>query len=157
MSSRQELEKECRTYTHYLIGEPPDGYVETKYIDYHLRARAEVAPRDLFDEKLASLSARGVWWARIVDAYACRFYPTSAVRRKLVLTLALIECSPPSFRRLDVPERVGLFPTLANLAWHAIRFALATGAGTILLSPLRVLCAAAACRSAEKRKWKESL
>ena len=158
MPCREKLEAECRTYARYLLGQPPADYVQSKYLHYHLHAsRTAVLPKDLFDEKIVALSARSAMWARIVDAYACRCYPASAVRNKLVLTLALLECAPPSFRALDAPERDGIPGAIAGLIWQAARFAACTVAGLVLLSPLRVLCAAATWRSAEKRRWKESL
>ena len=97
-----QLERECRTYTRYLIGQTPSEYVVEKYMDFHRKWDALAALKsDRFDQFLVGLSARRPFWARLADSYASRFRKDSAVRKKLVLTLALLECAPPSFEKLD--------------------------------------------------------
>jgi hypothetical protein len=92
------LEQECRTYTRYLIGQQPTEYVIAKYKGYHQLFKRETTR---FDSFLVNLSARAPWLTAMVDGYAVRFRKHSPVRSKLVLTLALLECSAPSFRYLD--------------------------------------------------------
>jgi len=153
-----QLERECGIYARYLIGRAPSAYVCRKYQQYHSSPdRTAVLPRDSFDETLLKLSARGVSWVRLADAYACRFARRSALRGKLVLMLALLECSAPSSAALDAPDPGGALPVMARLCFRLLRFVLATLAGVLLFLPVRALHAMGAWRPGAKQRWKESL
>src|ERR1043165_7161766 len=84
-----DLERECASYTQYLAGRAPPPYVVKKYLDSHQKIGPpmEIAR---FDAVLVSLSARGPMWARLADSYASVLRKDSAVRKKLVVTLALL-------------------------------------------------------------------
>ncbi|MCC6862070.1 MAG: hypothetical protein IT158_26090 [Bryobacterales bacterium] len=152
------LERECAVYARYLAGQAPSPYVLRKYLQYHASPdRAAVQPRDSFDERLLRLAARGPGWARLADAYACRFARRSALRAKLVLLLGLLECSAPSFALLDAPDPGGRPPVLARLSLQLARFVLASVAGILLFTPLRALHGVGAWRPGTRPKWKESL
>src|SRR5438045_4660893 len=103
-----QLGRECRAYAQYLTGAPPNAYVIEKYRDFHRRADIEaVLPPDPFDQFLLQTSARGPYWARLADSYASRFRKDASVRKKLVVTLAILECAPPTFEQLDAVDRGG--------------------------------------------------
>src|SRR3954453_7036423 len=95
-----ELERECCSYTVYLSGSAPPRYVIEKYLDFHQKfgAHADIRSLHCF---LLSVSARGPFWTRVADSYASVWRKHSILRQKLVLTLALLECSPPVFETLD--------------------------------------------------------
>jgi hypothetical protein len=153
-----QLERECGIYARYLIGRAPGEYVCRKYQQYHSSPdRTAVLPRDSFDETLLRLSARGVAWARLADAYACRFARRSALRGKLVLVLALLECSASSASKLDAPDPGGALLVLARLCFQTARFVLATLGGMVVFFPVRALHAVGAWRLGAKQRWKESL
>jgi hypothetical protein len=117
------LEQECRTYARYLTGRSPEPYVVAKYLECHAVCGARVAPADSFDRWLTEASARGPFRARLADTYASRFLKQAAVRRKLVLMLALLECSPRSFASLDAAGGGGLPGTFVSLAFGAALYA----------------------------------
>src|SRR5262249_36079932 len=94
------LEKECRIYTRYLTGQAPSSYIIEKYQDFHQKIGLSAEIRG-FDRFLIFLSARGPLRARLVDSYASFWYKSSVARQKMVLTLALIECAPPTFEALE--------------------------------------------------------
>src|ERR1700730_1678960 len=97
-----QLERECLIYTQYLIGRMPSPYVVNRYLDFHHKSDAMTSLEfDAFDQFLVSVSARAPFWASMADSYASVFRKDSVIRKKLVLTLALLECVAPSFEALD--------------------------------------------------------
>jgi hypothetical protein len=131
------LEQECSAYVRYLIGRPPDAYVVRKYLEYHEQWGAKVRPAEAFDRWITDTSARGPLWARLADVYAGRFHRSAAVRKKLVLTLALLECAPASFESLDAVGRGGLAAALLRLAWRAGVFAASLPLAMLLFLPVQ--------------------
>lgn len=95
-----QLEHECAVFTRCLIGVPPTGQVVSAYVDAHRRSGAFTADGDPA-AWLVALARRGPFRARLADAYARRFAPRGVLRRKLVLLLAILETSSPSFRVID--------------------------------------------------------
>jgi hypothetical protein len=128
------LEQECRSYTMYLTGQLPHQYVIGKYVEYHSRCGARMAPIDAFDQFLTGISVRGAFGARLADTYASRFHKEASLRKKLVLMLALLESSAESFEYLDAPGRGGIPAALCRLTGLA-----AVYAGTMVLAILLFL------------------
>ncbi len=140
------LERECRSYARYLIGQAPSAYVIGKYRDFHLESDAAAITLDPFDHFLVRVSARGPFWARMADTYATRFRKNSAVHRKLVLMLALLECAPSSF---EIVERVpggGPVGTAVLLGWEAVRYVMVLVVSIAIFTPV-LLAMALASRS----------
>jgi hypothetical protein len=125
------LEQECRTFTQYLIGQTPDAYIIGKYLECHAAGRL-AGPADAFDVFLTGIAARGPWRARLADIYASRFRKRSTLRKKLVLTLALLESSPATFEYLDGVDSV----IFASLAWRAAVYAAALPIAMTLFFPV---------------------
>jgi hypothetical protein len=123
-------------FCRYLIGRGPDRYVLGKYVDAHGRIPVLAGSGgDRFDRLLLAVARRSPWLARLADAYARVFCPAAPVRVKLVLLLAILECSalgqgevePPA---ASTPGGIVLRAGLAGLAfgvWLAV--------GTLLLGP----------------------
>ena len=138
------LERECRVYTQYLIGQQPTPYVLAKYLDYH-RVSGAIADleSDRFDRLLVSVSAFGPVFTQLVDSYTARFYKGSAVRRKLVLLLALLECSPPSFQYLDAADSASMSAIVFRMIARAGLYAIALLVSMLLLLPIHLVLAPA--------------
>jgi hypothetical protein len=137
--NQPQLELECRTYTQYLIGQSPSEYVLSRYVDFHRQPDPRAAPSlHRFDQFLLAVSARGPFWTRLADSYANGFRKGSEVRKKLVLTLALLECAPPSFAELDQTPRGGMLGAILRLGCGALRYALALVASVIIFTPVRL-------------------
>lgn len=130
------LERECTTYAAYLSGMAPTPYLVEKYLDFHQKL-GEKARADAFDSFLIEVSARGRIWARLADSYARIFRPDSLLRKKLILVLALLECTPPSFEALDRVPAGGLPGTIFRLAGASARFLAALIVGAALFTPVR--------------------
>jgi hypothetical protein len=134
-----QLELECRTYTRYLIGRMPTEYIVEKYLDCHQKLDTMAAAKpDRFDQFLVGVSARGPFWARLADSYVSLFSKDSAVRKKLVLTLALLECAPPSFEKLDQPQSRGMAGAIVRLSLGAMRYALTLVSSVVIFTPIRL-------------------
>lgn len=136
--SEAALEAECGRLTRYLLGEAPSSYVVACYLRAH-RASPAFAPQDAFDRVALRLAAAPLG-APLADAHARLFAPTSTLRRKLVLLLAILETSAPSFRRVDAPgPRLAALAWL-RLAWIGLTAGLAALLGCLLLLPVQAVC-----------------
>ena len=134
-----QLERECRCYTKYLIGESPSAYVIEKYKQFHQNSGGIASSElDSFNRHLLEISARGPKWARIADSYATRFRKGSALRKKLVVVLGILECTPPSYEKLDAVPSGGLPAIVVRLTFEGFRYGLCLLLGTVLFTPVRL-------------------
>ena len=132
------LEAECRSLTRYLLGETPSPYVIACYLRAHGVSSA-FQPRGRFD-RLALRLASTPLGARLADAHARLFAPTSALRCKLVLLLAVLETTAPSFRRVDDPGPQTVALAWLRLAWIGFLAGLTAVLGSLLLLPIQAAC-----------------
>ena len=95
-------DRECVVFTGHLLGVAPDAYVKRKYAEAH-DVLGGLAPTDPFDAFLLRFASKHRVCTRLADAYARVFRPGSALRRKLIVLLAILETSPPSYRRSTLP------------------------------------------------------
>ena len=128
-----QLERECRSYARYLVGQAPTSYIEEKYADFHKHTDA-CNRAEGFDRLLVSISARGPFWARLADSYASVWRKNSTLRKKLVLTLALLECAPPTARYLDRHPGLGWAGTIVRLAAGACMYACSLAVSSALFA-----------------------
>jgi hypothetical protein len=133
-----QLERECHTYTRYLIGGIPSQYVLNRYLDFHHKSDAiNGAGFDAFDQFLVGVSSRRPFWTSMADSYASVFRKDSVVRKKLVLMLALLECAAPSFEALDEVEARSAMATSISVAWQAAKYAFLLGSSVVVFTPVR--------------------
>jgi hypothetical protein len=134
-----QLERECRTYTRYLTGQWPPDYVCDKYREAHRKidALAGLKP-DAFDQFLVDVSSISPFWTRLADSYASRFAKDSGLRKKLVTALAILECTPPMFERMDAVDRGGLPGAIFRLGLGGVRYAAFAALSIIVFSPFRL-------------------
>lgn len=117
MSPAGALDDECSGYCRYLTGRRATDYVASKYAAAHVHRRRELtaAPRT-FDRLLWRLSTQGVWATRLADGYARFMAPSGVLRKKLVLLLAILECSPPFYEFVDSADAHGNVAACVRLA-----------------------------------------
>ena len=136
------LEAECSCWCRYLVELEPSDSVLERYVDAHLRGIVEPpGSRCEFDRALVRFARRGKSFAQLCDVHAKLFRPAGLLRRKLVLTLALLEADEQSHRRVDRVNpgtRLGLL--LLCGAW-VLRFILQAALGLLIFLPLRAFCA----------------
>jgi uncharacterized protein YbjT (DUF2867 family) len=130
--SNAQLRRECQSYTRYLAGMPAMEYIFAKYDAFHRQIGFPRTTR--FDRFLVSVSARGPLWARLADSYASIFCKGSVLRKKLVLTLALLECTPPAFEKLDRVPPGGTAGAIVRLGWGAMIYVLSLALGGMLFT-----------------------
>ena len=137
MSPTSDLERECRSYTRYLAGQTPSRYIIEKYLDFHQKIGFQ-GESDRFDRFLLKVSARGAFAARLADTYASVWNKKSPLRKKIVLTLALLECSPPTCEMLDRVPAGGTLVAGLRLAAAGICYAGCLLLATALFAPIRL-------------------
>ncbi|MEQ1608362.1 MAG: NAD(P)-dependent oxidoreductase [Hyphomonadaceae bacterium] len=97
-----KLQAEFSRNARYVADATPTPYQVSKYLDFH--QRRGLAPTNAFDALLLNLSHTGGFGLALADSYSGLFRRQSIVRSKLVLALAILESSPPSFAMLDAPD-----------------------------------------------------
>ena len=136
-----ELERECSSYALYLSGCAPTRYVIEKYLDFHQNFGAPADDRS-FDSFLLSVSMRGAFWTRLADSYASVWRKDSILRKKLVLTLALLECAPPVCEMLDRVPGGGFAGAMLRMGLAAMGYGVTLVMATALFTPARLWIAA---------------
>jgi|GEM_PF-852457 hypothetical protein len=135
----QVLDLECNTLTHYLIQRAPTPYILAKYREAHQvspkLARLGAAP---FDRFLVELSRKNIALTKLVDAYTALFFRNAAVRKKMVLLLAILESCAPTYPIFDQPDANGRAAFLLCFVRQGIVFALSLMVAAILLLPLHL-------------------
>lgn len=129
------LEDEAHAFSLALIGAAPDAYVAAQYARAH--QHLPLQPGTPFDRVLLALAARGPWALRAADGYARIFAPTSALRRKLSVLVAILEAASPSdaaFASAEKPRAA----VLVQLLLTGVGFALLLGVGVIVLAPIHL-------------------
>jgi hypothetical protein len=132
----QQLERECRGYLRYLCRQSPSIYITEKYVDFHRKGGAALE-LDEFDRFLVRFSTRNILCARLADSYARVFRKESAVRKKLILLLALMESAPETYERLDRVPAGGFTGAVVRLGVSSATFILALSFATVILAPTR--------------------
>ena len=139
MASERELEAECDVFARYLTGSGASDYLKRKYREAHAQAQGALgAPSSAFDRALVAVARRGIWCTRSADAHARLFASGGLLRKKLVLVLALLECSAPA--RVDVPRSRSGAGFFLRAAWLGTSFALLACLATLFFLPLRLAC-----------------
>jgi hypothetical protein len=120
-----------------LAGQPPSPYIIEKYQDFHQKIGLP-GEGDRFDHFLVSLSSRGALWVRLTDSYASIWRRNSPLRRKLIVTLALLEAAPPTFEILDRVPAGGRIGAVVRLGAGALKYALTLFVAAALFTPIRL-------------------
>ncbi len=134
------LRDEFDRHASYLTGLPPTPYQVGKYVDFH--ARRTLQPASDFDALLFRISRLGRLGLVLADAYTGTLYRVSLVRVKLMLALAILECSEPSFRVIDAPDP-GAAGVFVAMGVRVARAAVALVVAATLIVPLHLIYALA--------------
>jgi len=124
---------EHQRFARHLAAVSATPYQVEKYVDFH-RTRA-LTPRSSFDAFLLALARSGVIGLVLADAYSGTLYRVCVLRAKLMLTLAILECSAPSFSALDAPDPGGRM-TYLRMAWSVLKAALILACACLVLAPV---------------------
>ena len=135
--TRADLERECRTFTRYLVGREPTPYVIGKYGEAH--AATAVLAGDRFDHRITAVARLHPVAAFVADAYARFFAPRGAFRKKLIVLLAILETSPPFYRELEQVSDGHLVSQVMHVAVRLLLLISAAIVGAVLFVPLRLV------------------
>ena len=142
MSEHASLLAECRIFTRYLIDSDPDNYVCDRYMAVVIARHDELMPQSGFDRLLLGLARKHRLLTRAVDVYARFFAHGTAVRRRLVTLLAIIETHAATVERLEHPDYAGIAGFVAGMAWRSALLAVLLLAAIVTLLPVQLLTGA---------------
>lgn len=142
---KDEIEKttlcdECKVFCQHLINQAPNDYVLMKYVDAH-RLGEMAQPVDLFKfESLLLYFARiSPLCAKLADTYTRIILRHSLIRKKLVLLLAILECSRPYYSFFDNPDSSAYLPTSIRLFQKSFVFVITLLVSMICLGSLHIV------------------
>jgi hypothetical protein len=131
------IDGECLALGRYLFGQDVSEYVRDKYGAASAVLGLE-KDNGSFDRLLVSLAVRHPLLARPCDAYARFFAPQGALRKKMVVLLAIAEVTPPTFRALDVADSGGRFLFFVRTMRKGAGMVLSLLPALIVLLPLQL-------------------
>ena len=134
-----ELRTECRLFTQYLLRQDPDSYVLDCYVSLQPAALGGASPFSLPDEVLLETGQSGLFRLRIADAYARVFRPRCLLRRKLILTFAILENSGRFHSCFTSGLSSSYLSALIRIAASIVGFSLALAASLFVVAPRIVL------------------
>jgi hypothetical protein len=134
MTDAEALEKECRALCgRFGVADPPP-YVVRKYLEAHEPGRCGPGTGDgTPDETLLALARRGGAWLALADAHAAVFRRGGALRRKMILALAILESYGPTSARVDSPAPGTALALLAGIGLRCAAFLLAASASLLVV------------------------
>jgi NADH dehydrogenase len=137
---RQAWNKECEAFSFYLIRQHPDAYVREKYLEAH-QANPDLQSgyQNIFDHFLLSIAVKSVRLAKIADSYSSIFSRGCLLRKKIVLLLAILESTTPTFLYFDLPQSGGRVFLLFRMLWQGLLFAATFTISTLLFFPIYLL------------------
>ena len=130
------LVQECQLYCRYLSGGAASGYLSDKYVDCHRQFPIVPDSRSI-DTVLHRASQSSVFACRLADCYSAVFLRQSTVRRKLIIVLAILECSK-NFGRLDTPTNRPGASAYAKLALVGINYCALVLCAMLLFGPIHL-------------------
>ena len=85
MKLENELEREARIITNYLVGKPCTEELVQRYVEANLKQSINIAPEE---EKLWRKAVRGPYWMAFIDSGLAFVRPKSQIRRKIFVMMA---------------------------------------------------------------------
>lgn len=124
----------------YMIGQQPSDYVIEKYIEAHRYSEmVDGSNQKPFERFLLQIATRNVFLLKVVDAYSAIFNPSSVLRNKLILLVAIMESCAPSYRAFEAQESASNIQILYELAWKGALFAISFALAFLILIPTQLI------------------
>jgi len=136
MAERFELERECDVLARYLGASAGNEYVRAQYRAAHDAGVVELPETTSFERTVVAVARHVPVLSRPLDAHARVFAPSSLLRRKLVLLLAILEVRAPHVEELDSPTGSSVLAMFARMAWLGLVFLAALLLGSLLSLPI---------------------
>jgi len=135
-----QLARECETFCRYLIRNQPTDYVVRKYQEYHSTKIQLFEAVSLFDRSVLKFARLHPATTLLVDAYCRWFCRHSVLRRKLFLTLAILECCAPSYREIDSVVTGGKPKQMALMVLRVAMALVVHVVSVVALLPWQMIC-----------------
>lgn len=132
------IDSECRALGRYLFQQDVNEYMRDKYRSANALLGLDNAT-GRFDALLVAMAVRHPLLAKPCDAYARFFVPHGALRKKMVLLLAIAEVSPPTFRFLDAADDGGQFMLFVRIMGKGMGMVFCLLPALLILLPLQLL------------------
>jgi hypothetical protein len=134
------LEREFNIFARYLGAGDRGKALAPQYVIMHASLdRGLTGPADGW---LVAIARWGTFATALADAYARIASPYGVLRRKLVLTLALLESAGASHTSYDSARPASLPWTLISLVLLGVRWGLVTLIAVAVLAPLHLAAGA---------------
>ena len=137
----EALHYECHLFTRYLVGQLADTYVLAKYVDLQPTVVKQPQSVTRLDAVLLRIGCSSLLGLRIADAYARTFRPRCLLRRKLILTFAILENSGRFFSHFTSGVSASCPLALIRVALSLTGFVLALAASMFVIVPFTMLIA----------------
>jgi nucleoside-diphosphate-sugar epimerase len=131
------LKNEADCFAELLTGEGASQAALDAYLRAH-QERDDLGASSPFSQHLVDVAAKGTLSARMADGYARFFDKHGSLRRKLVLMLAILECLPPTHRKLDAPVGGSLLAAVPQLVGYGTLSVLCTLLGLLRFAPRKL-------------------
>ena len=142
-SNDKRIERECRVFTIYLVGQEPDGFIRGKYAAaFDPGQRLNGVTETVFDRLLGRLAIIHPLITQGIDSYARVFFPQSLVRKKLVLVLAVLETWGPTAARIDCIDDASRTGLVLRILARMIASGLLLVLTTLTLGPVHLMLGA---------------
>jgi hypothetical protein len=119
------LDTECRAFCTYLVGREASEYIRQRYCEAH--RRTDLVHQDhsnSFDRFIIRFGHRGILCTRMADIYTRWFYRRSALRSKLLLLMAILECSKSTYSLFEAGQSRSKVRLCLGLMVQGIRWGL---------------------------------
>ncbi|MEO6222675.1 MAG: NAD-dependent epimerase/dehydratase family protein [Vicinamibacterales bacterium] len=134
------IRDECLAFTRYLLSCDPDAYVVGRYAEANA-VLAALAPVGSFDASLIGFAGLSPLCATVADSYCGVFFRKAALRKRLVLLLAILESRAPFSETIDRAVGGSMPRVFARLFITTVAAVLSLLAGTLIFGPTRLLLA----------------
>lgn len=132
------LERECEVLTSYLIDRTPDSYIKKKYLEGNKFICVE-NNSDFLDSLLIKIAHRGSFLIKLADAYTSLFYRKSLLRKKLMLLVAILECTSSTYNALDSVNETSKLCFFIRIIQKIAVFLFMLFISTIAFMPIHVI------------------
>lgn len=136
--SPEALARECSVFARYLTGKGPGAYLLGWYAHAHT-ARPAFAPENAFDRFLLRVAGTSPALALLADSYASFFARHSALRKKLILILGILESLPPEAGFDERIEESSPAAAILRMGARGVLFALRLALAVIVFLPFHLL------------------
>jgi hypothetical protein len=129
------LDKECNAFCVYLVGKKASDYIKQSYREAHYRTDLVLQNHsNSFDHFIIHLGRQGILCTRMADIYTRWFYRRSALRSKLLLLMAILECAKSTYSLFETSHPYSNVRFWLGLIISGIRWILCLVASFIFFS-----------------------